>query len=76
MKKITNRLDVAATGLNIKNLMKEKNITAKEMGKMLGISGSAVCRYTKGKQMPTVSHLVVMTQILGVSTNDILVISD
>ena len=75
MGKITNSLDVTATGTNIKRLMKDRNITAKDMGKMLGISSTAVCKYTKGKAMPSVAHLVMMAQILNVATNDILVIT-
>lgn len=33
-------------------LRKERNITQKDLGKMLGVSANAVCQWEKGKRNP------------------------
>lgn len=66
-------IDTKATGNKIKKIMEEKNITVKEMSDILGISFQAVHKIVNGKNLPTMPHLFVISQVLGTTVDDLIV---
>ena len=54
----------------IKNLRKDKKLSQKELGKLLGISDRAISRWELGETKPTAKNLVILSKIFGVSIND------
>ena len=54
----------------IKTLRKNKNLSQKELGKLLGISDRAVSRWELGETKPTAKNLSLLSKIFGVSIND------
>jgi len=54
----------------IRTLRKNKNLSQKELGKLLGISDRAVSRWELGETKPTAKNLSILSKIFGVSIND------
>jgi transcriptional regulator with XRE-family HTH domain len=57
-------------------LLKERNMTAKELTVLLGASRSAVSEWKSGKAKPTIDHIVKIAQIFSVSTDWLLGLTD
>lgn len=67
-------LDVAATGVKIKTLMKQKGITARKLQNIMDFPYvQTIYNWFRGLNMPTLDNLVVLAQILGVQMDDIVV---
>jgi len=60
------------TGLKISQLRKEKNITQMELADLMGVSYQAVSNWERGNSMPDISKLPELSEILGVSIDDLL----
>lgn len=65
-------IDKVATGRAIKEEMDAQGITYRDMSNALGISFQAVWKYCEGKSLPTLANFYKISQILGVSINDLI----
>ena len=67
-------LDLDATGIKIKTLMKQRGITPRQMQLILNFPYvQTIYNWFAGKNMPTIDNLVVLAQVLGVAMDDIIV---
>ena len=67
-------LDLDATGVKIKTLMKQRGITPRQMQLILNFPYvQTIYNWFAGKNMPTIDNLVVLAQVLGVAMDDIIV---
>lgn len=67
-------LDLAATGIKIKTVMKQKGVTPRQLQIILDFPYvQTVYNWFAGKNMPTIDNLVVLAQILGVQVDDLIV---
>ena len=67
-------LDLDATGVKIKTLMKQRGISPRQMQHILNFPYvQTIYNWFAGKNMPTIDNLVVLAQVLGVAMDDIIV---
>ena len=67
-------LDLDATGMKIKTLMKQRGITPRQLQTILGFPYvQTIYNWFAAKNMPTLDNLVVLAQVLGVAMDDIIV---
>ena len=64
--------DMRKIGKRIAELRKLKNITQMALADMMGISFQAVSNWERGESMPDISKLGELSEIFGVSIDDIL----
>lgn len=64
--------DMTKTGANISKLRKTSDITQMELADRMGISFQAVSNWERGQSMPDIAKLKELSQIFGVSIDDIL----
>lgn len=64
--------DMRKIGKRISELRKSKNITQMALADMMGISFQAVSNWERGESMPDISKLGELSEIFGVSIDDIL----
>ena len=69
-------LDEVKTGKAIKNLMKEKNITRKDIAYEMDMDVNTISHWVKGRNFPSVRHLVELASIFGVGLDDIVVVKE
>ena len=68
-------LDITATGLKIKDLLKEKKIKAKDIAAKLGFASAyPIYKWMNGQTMPTLDNLVMLADLLDVKVDDVLVV--
>ena len=70
------RVDMIATGANIAALRKKNNISVRTLQTMMGLSSQTIFKWQRGECLPTVDNLVILADILNVTVNDILVITN
>jgi transcriptional regulator with XRE-family HTH domain len=68
--------DAKISGEKIASLRKEKGMTQEELAEKMGVSSQAVSKWENGNAMPEVALLVLLSQILDCSTDNILNPSD
>lgn len=67
-------IDVEATGKNIRKLMDDRNLKVRDVQYVMGLeSPRAIYKWLSGDTMPTVDHLVILADYLGVTLDDIIV---
>ena len=59
-------------GQRFSRLRKQRGLTQEELGEKVGLSGQAVSKWENDASMPDVSLLVVLSEILGVSLDELL----
>lgn len=59
-------------GNRLYELRTEKNLTQKELGKLLGVSNKAVSKWETGEAKPRVNTLNKLSEILGVSLSELM----
>ena len=57
---------------NIRALRKEKNLTMKELGKMMGVAESTISMYENGYREPDTKTLIRLADFFNVSTDYLL----
>ena len=67
-----NFMDQEKIGKFISKLRKEKNMTQEQLAEKLGISAKSISRWETGRNMPDLSLLQSLCEILGVSINELL----
>ena len=69
-------IDLAATGQNILRLRKARGLTVRDLQNWFGFEEpQAIYKWQKGKSLPTVDNLYALGVLLGVSIEEILVLS-
>lgn len=65
-------MDLNKTGKFIAELRKEKGLTQEQFGEQLGVTNKTVSRWETGSYLPPAEVLVLMSELFGVSINEIL----
>lgn len=65
-------MDVKKTGAFIARKRKEAGMTQEVLGEKLGVSNKTVSRWENGNYMPDIGMLVPLSEILGVTLNELL----
>lgn len=65
-------LDVQKIGRYIAEKRKEKGLTQVRLGEELGVTGKTISRWENGNYMPDLSLIIPLSEILGVSLNELL----
>lgn len=69
------RIDLKATGKNIRRLMEESGLTPSDIqDAMCFTSVQAIYKWFYGKNMPTLDNLVILAQMFGVTIDNIVVV--
>lgn len=63
-------------GDNLRDILKEQNMSRRELAQVLGISEATVSRYINKKQMPTMEVIVNMTYELSISVDELIDFGD
>lgn len=67
-------IDMAATGENIRKLMKERGVTVRDVQMACGFTtGNTVYRWRQGAVMPTIDSLVILAHLCHVTVDEIIV---
>ncbi|MBE6851600.1 MAG: helix-turn-helix transcriptional regulator [Ruminococcus sp.] len=64
-------MDTIKTGKFLKELRKEKGLTQEQLGEKVGVTNKTVSRWENGNYMPPVECLTLLSDIYGVSINEI-----
>lgn len=65
-------MDIEKTGGFIRTLRTEKNMTQKDLAEKLGCTDKAISRWETGKGLPDASLLLPLSDLLGISVNELL----
>ena len=68
--------DVGLTSNRIKEIRTEKGLSTRALGKMVGLTDSAVSLYENGKRMPSLTSCIQFAKALDVSLDYLLCITD
>lgn len=67
-------LDPVATGRNIDDIRRDRNLSVAALKDALGLSTTyAIYKWFRGDSMPTLDNIVILSSILKVSINDMIV---
>ena len=67
-------VNLEKTGLNLKALMKSKNLTVKDLQKVFGFANpQAIYNWLSGKTLPTVDNLLVLSFVFDTTIDDFVV---
>lgn len=67
-------LDPVATGRNIDDIRRDRNLSVAALKDALGLSATnAIYKWFRGDSMPTLDNIVILSSILKVSINDMIV---
>ena len=65
-------MDTVLTGKFLKMLRKEKGLTQEQLGEKVGVTNKTVSRWETGNYMPPVECLSILSDLYGVSINEII----
>lgn len=65
-------MDMQKMGSFLKELRKDKNMTQEELGEKLGVTNKTISRWETGKYMPPVECLEMLSDMYGLSINELL----
>ena len=65
-------MDTVKTGQFLKELRKAKGFTQEQLGEKVGVTNKTVSRWENGNYMPPVECLALLSDIYGISINEIL----
>lgn len=65
-------MDLLKTGKFIAELRKENGLTQEQLGDKVGVTNKTVSRWETGNYLPPADALVIMSELFGVSINDLL----
>ena len=67
-------VDLKATGENITRLRLKSGLTVRDIQSLVGLeSPNAIYQWERGRNIPTVEHLMVLSHIFGVDIQEIIV---
>jgi transcriptional regulator with XRE-family HTH domain len=64
-------MDTVKTGAFLKELRKERGLTQEQLGEKVGVTNKTVSRWETGNYMPPVECLSILSDLYGVSINEI-----
>ena len=64
-------MDMSKMGAFLQELRKEHGLTQEQLGEKLHISGKTISRWETGTYMPPVEMLLVLSELYGVSMNEL-----
>ncbi len=64
-------MDTVKTGVFLKELRKERGLTQEQLGEKVGVTNKTVSRWETGNYMPPVECLSILSDLYGVSINEI-----
>lgn len=71
----TLRIDMIQTGINISRLRKERGITIKQIQEVMGFNTpQAVYKWQRGESVPSLDNMLVLSQLLNRSIEEIIAI--
>lgn len=65
-------MDTVKIGRFLKELRKEQNLTQEQLGEKVGVTNKTVSRWETGTYMPPIECLVILSELYGVSINEII----
>lgn len=65
-------MDMISTGKFIAELRKQQGLTQEQLGEKIGVTNKTVSRWETGKYLPPADVLLTMSELFGVSINEIL----
>ncbi len=69
-------INMAATGTNIKSLLKARGIKVADVQAICGFNTpQAIFKWMRGDAMPSIDNLVILSHILGVTIDQIIIIN-
>ena len=68
-------IDLAGTGNNIRNIIRDSTYTVADVADYLGTTQSLVYRYMSGSVLPSTDRLLALSVLLDVPMNDLLSVS-
>ena len=70
-------IDVTATGMNIARLRMAAGLTVRDLQAVFGFSTpQAIYKWQRGDALPTLDNMVVLAAVLGVTVEEILIVTD
>ena len=66
-------LDLEATGTKIKTIMKQKGVTPRQLQLIMDFPYVQTIYNWFGKNLPTIDNFIVLSQVLGVTIEDLIV---
>ena len=67
-------VDMTATGANIKRLRQEHGLSVRDIQDAMGFeSVSAVYKWERGRALPSIEHLMVLSKLFGMQMEDIII---
>lgn len=72
LEKEVSDMDTKMIGSFLKELRKENNMTQEQLGERIGVTNKTVSRWETGNYMPPVESLILLSDIYGISINEIL----
>jgi len=70
-------INMKATGVKIKGLIKAKGLTVKDVQKAFGFASPyPVYKWQNGQSLPAIENLVVLAKIMDVTVDDLLVVTE
>ena len=68
-------VNMAATGANIKNMMKVRNIKVKDVQTVCGFgTPQAIFKWMRGDCMPTIDNMIIIADMFDCKVDDIVVV--
>ncbi len=68
-------INMKATGIKIKDLIKEKGLTVKDVQDIFGFASPyPVYKWINGKSLPAIDNLVILAHVMEVKIDDLIVI--
>ena len=69
-------VNMSATGANIKNMMKVRNIKVKEVQAVCGFgTPQAIFKWMRGDCMPSIDNMIIIADMFGCKMDDIVVVN-
>lgn len=65
-------MDMQKIGSFLKELRKERNMTQEQLGEKIGVTNKTISRWETGNYMPPVESLILLSDIYGISINELL----
>ena len=59
-------VDATQTAINLKALRKQHNLSTYQLADLLGISRPPIYRWENGRDVPTVDHLILLSELYEV----------
>lgn len=71
------RINMEKTAEKLTNLMKEKNISVKDIQEAMGFENpQAIYKWKRGESLPSIDNLIILCSLFGVRLDDILVVDE